>query len=159
MNVKEALVILKGQNSALGFQNLTVWGVCRVSNFESLLLAEFCPFRIDPPMEPEQERLSKLYSGSGIQSLPELNPNPAAHLMHPCTASNTASYKCRLQSIFRTDLHQSPCFFAWSHGISYDTWRWLWYFHEVCRGATKYFSGHEPDNIWRRHDRHRTESV
>jgi hypothetical protein len=26
-------------------------------------------------MEPEQERLSKLYSGSGIHSLPELNPN------------------------------------------------------------------------------------
>ena len=26
-------------------------------------------------MEPEQERLSKLYSGSGIQLLPELNPN------------------------------------------------------------------------------------
>ena len=76
MNVKEALVILKGQNSALGFQNLTVWGVCRVSNFESLLLAEFYPFRIDPPMEPEQEHLSKLYSGSGIHSLPELNPNP-----------------------------------------------------------------------------------
>jgi len=25
-------------------------------------------------MEPEQERLSKLYSGSGIHSLPELNP-------------------------------------------------------------------------------------
>ena len=25
-------------------------------------------------MEPEQERLSKLYSGSGIQRLPELNP-------------------------------------------------------------------------------------
>ncbi len=75
MIVKEALVILKGQNSALGFQNLPVRGVCRVSNFESLLLAEFCPFRIDPPMEPEQERLSKLYSGSGIHSLPELNPN------------------------------------------------------------------------------------
>ena len=46
-----------------------------MSNFESLLLAEFYPFRIDPPMEPEQERLSKLYSGSGIHSLPELNPN------------------------------------------------------------------------------------
>jgi len=27
-------------------------------------------------MEPEQEHLSKLYSGSGIHSLPELNPNP-----------------------------------------------------------------------------------
>jgi hypothetical protein len=26
-------------------------------------------------MEPEQEHLSKLYSGSGIHSLPELNPN------------------------------------------------------------------------------------
>jgi len=26
-------------------------------------------------MEPEQERLSKLYSGSGIHSLSELNPN------------------------------------------------------------------------------------
>jgi len=26
-------------------------------------------------MEPEQERLFKLYSGSGIHSLPELNPN------------------------------------------------------------------------------------
>ena len=26
-------------------------------------------------MEPEQERLSKLYSGSGIHSLPELNLN------------------------------------------------------------------------------------
>jgi len=26
-------------------------------------------------MEPERERLSKLYSGSGIHSLPELNPN------------------------------------------------------------------------------------
>jgi len=25
-------------------------------------------------MEPEQERLFKLYSGSGIHSLPELNP-------------------------------------------------------------------------------------
>jgi len=25
-------------------------------------------------MEPEQERLSKLYSGSGIHSLSELNP-------------------------------------------------------------------------------------
>jgi len=25
-------------------------------------------------MEPEQERFSKLYSGSGIHSLPELNP-------------------------------------------------------------------------------------
>ena len=25
-------------------------------------------------MEPEQEHLSKLYSGSGIHSLPELNP-------------------------------------------------------------------------------------
>jgi hypothetical protein len=80
VNVKEALVILKGQNSALGFQNLTVGGVCRVSNFESLLLVEFCPFRIDPPMEPEQERLSKLYSGSGIHSLPELNPNLNLHL-------------------------------------------------------------------------------
>ena len=26
-------------------------------------------------MEPEQKRLFKLYSGSGIHSLPELNPN------------------------------------------------------------------------------------
>ena len=65
MNVKEALVILKGQNSALGFQNLTVLGVCRVSNFESLLLAEFCPFRIDPPTEPEQEQLPTFYAGPG----------------------------------------------------------------------------------------------
>ena len=30
-------------------------------------------------MEPEQERLSKLYSGSGIHSLPELNPNLNLH--------------------------------------------------------------------------------
>jgi len=28
-------------------------------------------------MEPEQEHLFKLYSGSGIHSLPELNPNCA----------------------------------------------------------------------------------
>ena len=73
--MEEVLVILEGKNSALIFKILTVGGVCRFSNFESLLLADFYPFRIDPPMEPEQERLFKLYSGSGIHSLPELNPN------------------------------------------------------------------------------------
>ena len=31
-------------------------------------------------MEPEQERLSKLYSGSGIHSISELNPNLNLHL-------------------------------------------------------------------------------
>ena len=33
-------------------------------------------------MEPEQEHLSKLYSGSGIHSLPELNPNLRIHLQY-----------------------------------------------------------------------------
>ena len=45
----------------------------RVANFGILFLAEFCPFRIDPPMEPEQEGLSKLYSGPGIHQPDALN--------------------------------------------------------------------------------------
>ena len=33
-------------------------------------------------MEPEQEHLSKLYSGSGIHSLPESNPKLRIHLQY-----------------------------------------------------------------------------
>ena len=33
-------------------------------------------------MEPEQEHLSKLYSDSGIHSLPELNPKLRIHLQY-----------------------------------------------------------------------------
>ena len=40
VNVEKVLVILKGHNSALGFQNLPVWAI-RVANFGNLLLAEF----------------------------------------------------------------------------------------------------------------------
>ena len=46
-------------------------------------------------MEPEQEHLSKLYSGSGIHSLPELNPN----FMHLLIIRN----KYRLHSIHTLD--------------------------------------------------------
>ena len=40
-----------------------------------LLLGDSDSLSVSYGMEPEQERLFKLYSGSGIHSLPELNPN------------------------------------------------------------------------------------
>ena len=39
-----------------------------------LLLGDSDSLSVSYGMEPEQEHLSKLYSGSGIHSLPELNP-------------------------------------------------------------------------------------
>ena len=44
-------------------------------------------------MEPEQEHLFKLYSGSGIHSLPELNPkiNLIAH--HPAKCNHAEQHK------------------------------------------------------------------
>ena len=45
-----------------------------------LLLGGSDSLSVSYGMEPEQERLSKLYSGSGIHSLSELNPNLNLHL-------------------------------------------------------------------------------
>ena len=62
-------------------------------------------------MEPEQERLSKLYSGSGIHSLPELNPklNPKSPSYLKPMIHRSASFpqiqhggQCTADILFRT---------------------------------------------------------
>ena len=51
----------------------------RQSNFENPT-QNFAPLELPTPLSHSLERLSKLYSGSGIQRLPELNPNLNLHL-------------------------------------------------------------------------------
>ena len=59
-----------------------------------LLLGDSDSLSVSYGMEPEQERLFKLYSGSGIHSLPELNPKKS-HVKTP------APYKLSKQRIRR----------------------------------------------------------
>ena len=52
-------------------------------------------------MEPEQEHLSKLYSGSGIHSLPELNPKLRIHLQYRTDFFINQDYDQRHQHTFQ----------------------------------------------------------
>ena len=63
-------------------------------------------------MEPEQERLSKLYSGSGIHSLPELNPklNPKSPSYLKPMIHRSASFP-----------HYIPTGFAFSRALSHTS--------------------------------------